>query len=384
MSSKIGDINEKYNVGNDPVVDMKIDNKRWDREQFPISKVNVITSVWGEAGTCSVEISDLSSNLADRLKSDFSYKNVKIGAKLEISLGNTEGEDSFETNKVFLGYVYAVDINISNGSTIVVVQGMDAKVWMMSNCKTRQINGTKKYSNVVNQICTKDYTGKILSNKIKVDGEIEFPDNYIIYQINESDYEFICRMAKTIGALFFIDRGILYFIDPFQSSRSKLEIDASSEGVISIKGITDIWGIPKSVRFSAIDGKDYKRRVVATEQKPKAVGSGKQANSIVRSIPKDNTIGIVNNNANSVKNAQSLAKALMTVRGLNFFKVIIETTGNPETKLGTSVSLTNISAPFNNEYIVTGIEHIVNGIEYITKLTLGTNTVKMENDFSLF
>lgn len=372
---------EKYGGETNPIVKIKINGKSWEPKETKISKINVHTSVWGEAGTCSIEIVDsLNDSVSSKLKFSSDFKDVKVGTKLEISLGKV---DSSKVKEVFVGYIYAYDMNISKGKTIVVIQGMDAKIWMMSNRKTKLIKDVKKYSKAVSQICSKNYNDKISSSKIKVSGEIKISSDSAIYQRNESDYEFICRVAKMIGALFFIDRGVLYFIDPLHYKSVKLEIDASSAGVINIKGSMDIWGIPKSVKFAAIDSKNYKKKIEANEKKSDSLGSGKQAYSLVRGMPSDNVIGNVSSDIDSASDAKSLAKSLITVMALNFFKVVVEMAGNPETKLGTGVKLKNIDAPFKNTYIVLGIEHIVTGTEYITRLTLGTNAVKIKDSLSL-
>lgn len=376
---------KKYGGATNPIVEIKINGKSWSSKEAKISKINIYTSVWGEAGTCLVEIVDsLNDSVSSELKLNSDFKDIKVGTKLEISLGNVEKIGSSKTKEVFIGYIYACNMDISKDKTIVVIQGMDAKMWMMSNRKTKQIKDIKKYSKAVRQICSKNYSDKISSSKIKVSGEIKISSDSSIYQRNESDYEFICRVAKTIGALFFIDRGVLYFIDPLHYKSVKLEIDASSAGIINIKGSMDIWGIPKSVKFTAIDSKNYKKKIEASEKKPDSVGSGKAANSLVRNMPRDNVIENINSDINSSGDAKSLAKSLVTVMALNFFKVVVEMTGNPETKLGTGVKLKNIGAPFKNTYIVLGIEHIVRGTEYITRLTLGTDAVKTQDSLSLF
>ncbi len=373
------DLYKKYGGGTNPIVEIKINDKSLslNSKESKIEKINVRTSVWGEAGTCSIEIVDSSRLSEDNSELHFDFNEVKVGAKLKIDLGNKKDEDSFQVENVFIGYVYAYDINISKSETTVVIQGMDAKMWMMSNRKTKLIKDIKEYSKAVSQICSKNYSDKILKKEINVSGEIKISSDSAIYQRNESDYEFICRVAKIIGALFFIDRGVLYFIDPLHCKSVKLEIGAFSAGIINIKGSMDIWGIPKSVKFAAIDSKNYKQKIEANEQKSDSLGSGKQAYSLVRGMPSDNVIGNVSSDIDSASDAKSIAKSLMTVMALNFFKVVVETTGNPETKLGTGVELENIGAPFKNTYIVLGIEHIVTGTEYITRLTLGTNAVKM-------
>ncbi len=380
-SKNLDNIAKEYGDGNSPFIDIKISGKKWDSKRFLPSKANVNTSIWGEAGTCSVEIVDSFDNSAkSKFSSDFNFEDLKIGKKLEVFLGGTRNNHA-EADIVFEGYIYAYDINISNERTTIVIQGMDAKMWMMSNRKSRKIISAKTSTDAVSTICREDYSSQISIEKIKVDNEITITDSSIIYQGNESDYAYICRIAKTIGALFFIDRGDLYFINPLKLKAIKLTISALSKNVISLTGTMDIGGTPKSIKFVAIDKKDFKKRKEINVKKPEKMGTGTQASSAVKNTSNGNIIEIQDIDiANATKNAKSLAQALMTIMGLNFFKVIIEIAGDPKTKLGTGVELVDIGEPFKSgDYIVTGIEHIVDSSKYVTKLTLNTTTVKMKN-----
>jgi phage protein D len=211
---------------------------------------------------------------------------------------------------------------------------------------------------------------------IKVNGEPDFKSP--IYQRNESDYEFILRAAHTVGALFFIHLGKLYFISPSCLKSPVLIFTFPTMGVISMRCSVSIWGMPKSVEVVGWNPKDYKTSVTSNVTTPEAIGNGKIASNLTKNISSTNVLRIIDNSIESVKEANFIAQAKVNMRNLELSEVNIETMGNPEVELACGVKIDNVGNSFDNNYIISGIEHELRGKEYTTKLRLVSNMITPE------
>lgn len=360
-----------------PKGEVKIGSKKWSSDDIVMTHVDVVSSVKGEASTCEVTLILPFSDYEEgkrKLHSDFSK--VKVGVEVEVSLGYIVDKD-FELESVFKGYVSAFEIEIDNkGRTILNLQGMDAKMWMMTNRKTELKKEIKKYSVVVSNVCD-DYSSKLSGKEVDIDGEVGFEAP--IYQRNESDYEFLSRISILTGSLFFIDLGKLYFVSPSSLNVSKLKLCPGS-AISNIKLCANIWGIPKTVKVVGVDQKDKNSLIEAEASKSDSIGDGKGAASLTSNIGKANTIVIVDNTITSVNEAKFLAESVYNRRELNLMEVKLEIIGYPKVNLGSEVTLDNFGKPIDNDYIISGIEHHCNldnaeigGAKYTTTIILSTN-----------
>lgn len=356
---------------------IKIGSKQWSSDDILMTNIDVVSSVKGEASTCEVTlILPFLDYEKGKIKLHSDFSKVKVGVEMEVYLGYIVDKD-FKLESVFKGYLSAFEIEIDNkGRTILNLQGMDAKMWMMTSRKTEFKKEIKKYSVVVSNVCD-DYSSKLEGKEVDIDGEVEFEAP--IYQRNESDYEFLNRISILTGSLFFIDRGKLYFVSPSSLNTSKLKLGPGN-AISNIKLCASIWGIPKTVKVVGVNQKDKNSLVEAEASKSDSIGDGKGAASLTSNISKTNTIVIVDNTITSVNEAKFLAESVYNRRELNLMEVKLEIIGYPKAVLGSEVTLDNFSKPIDNDYIISGIEHHCNldnaqvgGAKYTTTITLSTN-----------
>ncbi len=369
-------IYQNYSGCADPVARIEINGKLWKSSDSIISKVDVNTSVFGEAGTCMVEISCPFSCLKEgkiELNSDF-YK-IKVGAKFDVYLGYDVSGD-FKNKKVFSGFISSFDIDYGNIATVLTVQGMDAKMWMMTNCKTEFKKNVKKYSQVAAEVY-KSYASKLSGKTINVKKEPNFESP--IYQNNESDFQFVLRSANIVGAWFYIQSGKMYFVDPSHSKSVKMSVSPPSMGVVSLRFTADIWGMPKSVKVIGKDKKNYKKFTTGNVTISDTIGQGKSPSKLTSNISSANVLNIVDSSVISANEAKFLAQAEMNKREINFISVNLVTLGNPDLKLGDGVQIKNVGSPVDNNYIVLEINHSFNSTDYYTSFKLGTNRMQFSS-----
>ena len=383
---------KKNGYGANPTAKIKINKKDWNSKDIIITNVEVSSSVGTEASTCFVELKYVCADENDNHfgKLDFKmppdFASVKVGTEIEVELGYGKGSGlkstlslgSSKEGTVFIGYISAFDIEIDNeGMATLTVQGMDAKMWMMANKKTELKKKKHKYSQIVKDVYN-DYSSKLKGKNVKIKSEAKFKAD--IYQQNESDYEFLSRISKLTGSMFFIDRGEMNFVSISALKSTKLKIEPHSK-IYNVKMSASVWGIPKSVEFVSIDKKNYKKVISAKATNSENIGSGKNASSLTKNINSVNTIKVIDNTLSSVSEAKFLAKSIYNQREINLIELEIKLMGYPPAKLGTGVKLKGFGNPIDNSYIITGIKHYCDFDKksYISILSLKTNRVNPQS-----
>lgn len=378
MTTKWKDYFEK--IGNSkPDIEIKINKKKWKSNNVIVSYANVTSSIEAEAGVCSVELFqdnvevgiDIPS-LDKKIKLNKDFASIKVGVDLEVKMGY-ESDTTLET--VFTGFVSGVDYEFTGNRTVkVTIQGMDAKIWMMTNKKTELKKDKKKYSEIIKDLCG-DYSRKIDGKEVKISEESSFERE--IYQRNESDFEFLSRVSNLTGTIFFVDRkGKFYFISPTSEKSTQLKIGPTA-GVRNLRTSLSVCGIPNSVEIVGLNQSDYQKLVEGKATDSDKIGDGKDACGLTSNISKTNAIRIVDNTIRSANEAKFLAGAIYNRRDLGLAETEVSLAGYPKADLATGVKIDGFDKPIDNDYIIAGIEHhyFYEPSDYLTVLKLKTNRV---------
>lgn len=364
---------KKYDRCVNPVAKITIGERKW-KEAF-VSCVDVSTSVWSRAGTCAIECL-VPPPVIKRKKMSITADNskIKLGAKLEVELGYKVGGDD-KTSTVFEGYIMSCEYEITENKTVIIrIYGMDALMYTMNNRKTRLIKNKKKISDVAKAIY-KDSATKFSGKKIKISSEAQFKTPF--YQNNESDYECLCRLANRAGALFFVDRGKFYFINPGANKSHALKI-TPSDGILNLNVKTGVGGIPKSVKVIAQDPNDPGKTIFGKATAPgEAIGGGQAPASVTKNIDSDDNITINDDTALSAEEAKSLAAAQYNILSFTAVQGKLTGAGNPELKLGSGLQTKGFGPGMDATAIITGMNHHYNATDklYHIDILFGANTI---------
>lgn len=359
-----------------PTAEIKINEVSWKSSDTIISRVDVNKSVFGEASTCMIEISCPFSCLSKgKIELNPDFNKIKVGAKLGVKLGYNVHEE-VKDQEVFSGFIASFDIDVTESATIVTIQGMDAKIWMMTNCKTEFKKNVKNFSEAVSAVW-RSYASKLPEKTINVNGEPNFESP--IYQNNESDFQFTLRAANTVGAWFYIESGKMCFVDPLHGKSDEMVLNLLSGGIISFRFTAGIYGMPKSIKVIGKDNKNYKKSITGSVTTSETIGKGKAPSKLTNNISSANVINVVDSSVVSAKEAKFLAQAVMTQREINLGSVSVVTLGNPDLKLGNGVQIKNMGSPIDNDYIVLEINHSFSPKEFTTSFKLGTNRMQVSS-----
>lgn len=366
---------------NHPTVEISINGKKFKQKgSMFCNYVDVDLSVGPEAATCIVEFIDPDYFDDGKINLNDKFKKITLGSKIEVSLGY--GED---VGTVFSGYVcgFNTDVisDIHGNKSVARISCMDVKFLMMLNELTNCYNKETSYSKVVKSIFTRY---KLIGAKVKIAGEKKFDKEFFLYQRNESDYNFLTRIATQTGCFFYTDStGKVSFISPKNASNNKVSTLEPSIYVFSIKTNQNLFGIPASMEVNAVDSKDPTKLVKFTVKDSEKIGSGSDVSKSSKNIPSKSIISIVDNNAHSISEAKFRAQAEYNLRELNLLETKIKIKGCHYFEVGKKIKLKDFDSLTNNEYIITGVTHEYSAEmnSYYTWLTLNTNRIKISKGF---
>ena len=350
-----------------------INGKEWSPSFADIDTIEVISSVGCEASTCYVvlrfiDMPSTSKKSSGKETYDFKlpydFADIKVGAEFMVSLGyKVDKDDPGDITQVFSGFVSSFELEVdSKQQAIMTIQGMDAKMWMMTSRRTQLFQGDHRYSAIVQKIC-KSYSKKIGSKNIKIQEEKSFQTD--LYQQNESDYEFLCRIAGITGSMFFMSSNPkkFNFVNVLGLGDSKMFVLKPNSIVQNIKLSANIWGIPRKIEVVSIDKKDY-RKVIKAESNDwegkniGAKGGGKKFFQLTNNLEKNvNTIKIVDNTLNTVDEAKFCAQSIYNQREMSLVELKAKVMGYPKVELGKIISVKGFSSPIDGTYVVAGIRH---------------------------
>lgn len=369
-----------------PSFEIKLNGKKLEFS----SKNTVLTNVYVDytvfnsaAGICVVTFKNLNmvkGKTGISVSQDFKFEN---GSKFELSMGH-DGKNG----KIFSGYVVVSETSIEtldevNKVSVEKVICMDPKWVLMSGKKTNSHRTAKTYSAVVKSVLT-GYSNQISVGTVNINAEpnaSSFLGGYVACQNNESDFNFLKRLAEETGSLFYADEDAkLNFISIDSSAKPVGAIQTiTQDQIIETSFKTDRSNIPKKVCVIGMDPKNVGKTIKAEVQDSKPIGEGKDSDGLTKNISNSDTFTVLINSDISQACAKFRASAIMNLKEIKFTQGTVMLRGTPGFKLGQKVKVSGgtISA---NSFLVTGIRHEystqTHSSEYITTLTLSSNRTK--------
>ena len=317
-----------------------------------ISSLEFDASTNGEASICTVRwISDCYKYDEFELKESFST--VQIGAKFEVSAG-----------------YYGV-----NGSYL-EVSGMDAKLWMMANKFTQFKSSEQTYSKIVQDIESK-YSSKFSGATVDIPSE---PTSIRpgFHQNNESDFDYLRRIADITGSLFYIVDGQFMFTPIQANGYEQIVIEPicrinEEKFIKKVTFTSNIVGIPKSVSASFTKDEEYNSTTTSEVSSSSNIGSGSTADGLTNNISDNNIIKIFDSSLNSPDCAKLVAQSEYSRRAINLVKCEVVCEFLPDVKIGAPAEMSGFGDIIDNEYIITSLNHKYDGNSFRTTIGLSSD-----------
>ena len=285
---------------------------------------------------------------------------LQLGNIVEAKIGYLKKADTC----VFKGYIDGIYMDYErNGEIVYTVECLDAKGIMMNSIHSKTKKSIKKYSLAVEDILKK-YTS-VLKLKTEQFYTGDNTVNVLIEQHNESDYDFVVRMAKKIGCEFYIVAGNVIFqnIEERQKQTAiKYHINSYIENVTMHSSLKEMVNhvVVKSNNETTPD-KPFSAKAVYYA---KTAESGKMTASSVSPLLTERVSKVITDmTVCSDIDAKQKAENYINYIAKSTITGKITTVGIPELCVGTFCTLEGFGKPFDKKYYISKVIHsIKNGI----------------------
>lgn len=346
-----------------------------------IKSIDISVNVENESSVCTIVLTKPTTNFKlGTFMSGDEFKVVQQGESISVSLGYyISGKIPF-TYEAFSGFISKVRIGYDRQFVTTVIECLDAKMWMMPGCKFEK-KLMNKYSSIVGSTLLPAYTGKVRAAIVNIQGEPTLSKP--VYQTNESDYQFLCRLAEITGCLFYIYCGVAYFISPGALKSNVGLVISPCQELEKVSWTSDVLGIPQQIVVQGIDPQKPKVPAKSTDVKVNLgnIGQGLSPSMMAKNIGSATKKEITDLKADTMAVAQFMAQAEFTRRSMEFVKCVATISGYTDLpanlSLGMGVKISGLGTGVDNSYILTGIHHrYINSkkLEFTTDLTLSSDS----------
>lgn len=330
----------------------------WDRshitdgEQAQIARVSVEAQL-GIPRMCEVEVKGGPKKIAD-----FGGSKSRIGQTISVfayGLGDLTGDI------VFRGTIASRELRTDPGQGArMVLRAYDGGYEMMAARKTRSFKDSS-YGEIAKKMAQDYSLDSLFGSDISTSGTT----HPFVVQSNESDWDFLARLAREQGWVMFvrvytqltIGKTQLFFGPPKKATgyvTSDTKFKAGDRRLRSIRGSVISVGIPKSV---AIPGWDDRRGEVARGSDSIGSGDFQTANLKFKPSKRSGSVTSLETFAGTKARAERAAKGTATRIAGSSVDIDMIVRGNPLVKLNRLIQLTDLG-DVSGIHTVSGVVHV--------------------------
>lgn len=291
---------------------------------------------------------------------------VKLGKPVTVSVGYKD-----ETTEIFKGYIDSIEtIYDEEEGMRLQVTCLDAKGLMMNSCRSEIKTNVKKYSDAVSKTFGL-YPDFITSKAITATDELTVP----IHQLDESDYDFVVRIAKKLGYCFYILLGKAYFQPYAENPAELIELTPFTR----IKSFNLQSCIRKRVAKVIVvnnDESDEKKRIKSEITQVNSIESQSTVKAKSTAAMSDNMVKtIIDHSATTPDLAKKFAQAEIDRLSRYSVEGEIELPGIPDLMPGNLITLSGFSESLSKSYYIKKVIHRISDLTYFTTLEIGGNSL---------
>ncbi len=281
--------------------------------------------------------------------------NFEIGALLEVKLGATE---ETVTQTLFKGEIVTVEPEFHAGSVAMVVRAYDKTHRMMRTRKQRAF-ADQTTSDIVKKICG-EYG-------ISVTAKPSGGPHKTVLQHNETDFDFVLRLARKIGFEFVVDAARATFGPPDPNGPS-VELSYPDELRALRPRITAVQQVEK-VNVRGFDLK-AKKAVLVTKSSPQQITSAGITRNQVASKFAGATLEIGGQSFVDSGEAGAMAQGALDQLANAYLGAEGSCAGNPKIKAGVLLKITGVGRNYSGTYRVAKATHVLRGgAGYVTSFS---------------
>jgi len=269
-----------------------------------------------------------------------------IGSRLEIKLGARE---QLTTTTLFKGDILSLDVEFGPGSIELLVRGLD---------RSHTLQRSRKVRTFQNQTAS-DIVEKIAREAgLDVDTDASGDPHEFVQQDNETDWDFIWRLAERIGFEFVVAAGVANFRRQ-SNDKAPVELEWPKQLHSFRPRVSAIQQV-KEVTLATFDPKT-KESIDATASDPHQISNiGIDRQTVQRAFD-DARVHIATEPVDSHSEGQAVAQALLDKLANAYIAAEGVCDGNPAIRAGTPVHITGVGQKFSGTYRVAAATHVLRG-----------------------
>ncbi len=268
-----------------------------------------------------------------------------IGKPLEVKLG---ARDQLTTTSLFKGQVVSQEINFGAGGVELLVRGYD---------RSHALIRARKVRTFQNQT-TSDIVSKVLGEAgFSAQCDSTGDPHDFMQQDNETDWDFIWRLAERVGFEFVVQDTDAHFRKPSADNPVELEWPQTLR---SFSPRVTATQQAQQVTLAAFDPKT-KQAIGVTASSPDQVARIGVERSTVASAFDGADIHIATEPVKSQSEGQAVAQALLDKLANGYIAAEGVSDGNPNIRAGTCVQVSGLGQKFSGLYRVAAATHILRG-----------------------
>jgi Rhs element Vgr protein len=268
-----------------------------------------------------------------------------IGTSLEVKLG---ARDQLTTTSLFKGQVVSQEVNFGAGGVELLVRGYD---------RSHALIRARKIRTFQNQT-TSDIVSKVLGEAgFSAQCESTGDPHEFMQQDNETDWDFIWRLAERVGFEFVVQDTDAHFRKPSADNPVELEWPQTLR---SFSPRVTATQQAQQVTLGAFDPK-AKQAIDVTASSPQQVAQIGIARSTVASAFDGADVHIATEPVTSQSEGQAVAQALLDKLANGYIAAEGVSDGNPAIRAGTCVQVSGLGQKFSGLYRVAAATHILRG-----------------------
>jgi phage protein D len=269
-----------------------------------------------------------------------------IGSQLEIKLGARE--DLTEAT-LFKGDVVSLDVEFGPSSIELLVRGLD---------RAHALQRSRRVRTFQNHTAS-DIVEKILRKAgFEPQTDPSGDPHEFVQQDNETDWDFIWRLAERIGFELVIEDGTAHFRRQ-TSNEARLQLEWPTTLHTFSPRVTAVQQV-KEVTLAAQDPKTN-RTIDVSASSPQQLAQIGIDRGTVQSAFDGASVHIATEPVHSQSEAQAVVQALLDKLANAYVAAEGVCDGNPAVKAGTTVEITGVGQKFSGTYRVAAATHVLRG-----------------------
>ena len=286
---------------------------------------------------CSLRLADPTLDLVDR-------DSFPLGTELDVSLAGPAGSPA----PLFTGPVASLEPEFDRQEAVLVVRAYDRSHQLTRTRQTKTYQ-QMSYSDIARNIAgANGLTGGTIDS---AGGPLPF-----VQQSNESDWEFLWRLADAIGFEVHVEGRKLHFRKAGGATRSATKLTWGDQLLAFRPRVTAVQQVTE-VKVRGWDPATQ-RAIEQTAQASSGAAIGIQRSAAVSALG-GGTVTIADRPVTDSAQAAALAKSVAAQLGETFAEAEGIAVGSPALRAGSKIEIAGVGSKFGGTYTISSAAHVV-------------------------